>query len=364
MLTLYPLRSRIPHPMLPARHLVAYLLAPERLELREVALPRPETGELLLRVEAATTCGTDLKVFLRGGHPRMLEVPGPFGHEMAGVVAAVGAAVRRFAEGDRVVVANSAPCGDCSACRRGDPNLCLDLHYLNGAYGQHLLVPSRFVERATYRLPDGLAYQRAAVAEPLACVLHGLDVLALAGPDEALVLGAGPIGLLFVRLLALAGHRVVVADPHPQRLAVATRLGASGTLILPHESLAEAVPSALSHDPEGFALAVDATGAPAGWEIAVHALRPGGQALFFGGCPPGTTITVDTHRLHYSQIGLRGAYHHTPASFARAVERLATDGLDVEALLSAERPLRELAEALQSMRARRALKVVIRPHAG
>jgi len=135
----------------------------EVLDVREVPVPEPGPGELLLRVGAATTCGTDVKVFRRGGHPRMLKVPSPFGHEMAGTVAAVGAGVSRFREGDRVAVANSAPCGRCRACLRGHENLCSDLLYLNGGFAEYLLVPPRAVERSVgvaRALDEGLAQEQ------------------------------------------------------------------------------------------------------------------------------------------------------------------------------------------------------------
>ena len=188
------------------------LLGPEEIEIRDVPVPRPGDGELLLKVEAATTCGTDVKVFRRGGHPRMLKAPTLFGHEMAGRIAALGAGVRGYAIGDAIVVANSAPCLECEPCRRGRENLCEDLHYLNGAFAEYLLVPRRFVERNVHRIPDGLSFERAALAEPLACVLHGIDACELEkygalGPVEILIFGGGPIGLLFVAALAHMGHR-------------------------------------------------------------------------------------------------------------------------------------------------------------
>lgn len=335
---------------LPERYLAALLLGPERLELRQLPLSEPGPGEMLVEVRAATTCGTDVKVYRRGGHPRMLEVPTPFGHEVAGVVAAVGEGVERWRPGQRVVVVNSACCGACPDCRRGRENLCRDLRYLNGAFAQFLTVPARFVERSTYSIPDRLADEAAALTEPLACVLHGLDLCSPLPPTEVLVLGAGAIGLLFVGVLAAAAHRVFVVDPHDERLRVAERLGAVAT----------ARPRDVAGLPE-FELTVDATGRVGGWQQAIRKARPGGQVLLFGGCAPGSSVPLDTERLHYHELTLRGAYHHRPATVGRALESLARSRFPAELLLTSRRPLVEIEAALHSMIHRRDLKVVLRP---
>ncbi len=344
----------------PRRARAVFLVGPERLELREVEVAPPGAGELLVAVEAATTCGTDIKVFHRGGHPRMLSVPGPFGHEVAGRVVACGAGPLPFREGDPVVVANSASCGACPACRAGRENLCADLVYLNGAYADFLLVPERFVQRSTYLRPAQLAASAAALSEPLACVEHGIERLPPAPPGAALVLGAGPIGLMLVALLAEAGHEVTAADPHPARLETARRLGATETLFVrrgggqrPDEPL-----------PRRFDLTVESTGTVDGWSAAVAAARPGASVLFFGGCPPGDVLPLPTYPVHYDELALLGAYHHTPRSFARALERLASGRLNAQLLISREAPLHEVERALRDMMGRRTLKTAIRPELG
>lgn len=351
----------------------AFLVGPERLELREVPVPVPGPGELLLRVGAATTCGTDLKVFQRGGHPRMLKAPTPFGHEMAGVLAAVGPDVERWRVGDRVVVANSAPCLVCKWCQRGRENLCSDLHYLNGAFSEYVLAPRRFAELSTHPVPEGLPFEIAALAEPLACVLHGLETSALERASEVVIYGAGPIGLLFVDVLANSpadfpadfpagsGHHIVLADPNLARLEVGRAIGADEVIQVSRDGGEAARLRGHSRTGDGFDLAIEATGSPAAWQDALASVRPGGLVQLFGGCPPGTTVPLDTHRLHYSEIAVQSAYHHRPATFRRALDLLARGRLHPEALLSAERPLAELEAALRSMRRREALKVVIRP---
>ena len=353
----------------PVTQTTAFLIGPERLELREVPVPEPGPGELLLRVGAATTCGTDLKVFQRGGHPRMLRAPTPFGHEMAGTITAVGLEVGRWRPGDRVVVANSAPCGVCEWCSRGRENLCSNLQYLNGAFSEYLLIPRRFAEVSTYPLPASLPFEIAALAEPLACVLHGLEISGIERASEVVIYGGGPIGLLFVDVLANspadfpAGgeHHVVLADPNPWRLEVGRALGADATVQVSRDGGEAGRLCRRSQTGDGFDVAIEATGSPAAWQDALASVRPGGLVQLFGGCPPGTTVPLDTHRLHYSEITVKSAYHHRPATFQRSLDLLASGKLHPEALLSAERPLSELEAALRSMRRREALKVVIRP---
>jgi len=346
----------------------AVLLGPERIEVRDVPVPEPGPGEILLGIEAATTCGTDVKVFRRGGHPRMLKVPTLFGHEMAGRVAAVGEGARDFAEGDAVVVANSAPCLECGPCRDGRENLCEDLRYLNGAFAEYILVPERFVRLNTHRIPDGLSFARAALTEPLGCVLHGIDACELArygrnGPAEVLVFGGGPIGLLFVAALAGEGHRVTLADPNPGRLQAGTGMGAAQTLEIARGGGQAERARALSEGAKGFAVAVDSTGVPDVWTDAIASVRPGGLVNLFGGCPPGATIPLDTHLVHYSELTLKGVYHHRPETIRKALSLLSDPGFPADLLLTAERPIAEVEDALRSMMAKDALKVVISKNA-
>ncbi len=343
----------------------AMLLGPEEIEVRDVPVPRPGRGEILLSIEAATTCGTDVKVYRRGGHPRMLKVPTLFGHEMTGRVAAIGKGVAGFSEGDGVVVANSAPCGNCNPCRMGRENLCEDLHYINGAFAEFILIPERFVERNTHPIPDGLSFAKAAMTEPLGCVLHGLDACELdrrgkAGPADVVVFGAGPIGLLFTAALARDGHRVILADPNASRLAVGADLGAAKTLeIARGGGQAERVRAETS-DGQGVAVAVDSSGVPEAWVDAIHSVRPGGLVNLFGGCAPGTTIPLDTHLVHYSELTIKGVYHHRPDTILRALSMLSDPDFKAEKLLSAERPIDQVEDALKSMISKDALKVVIR----
>ena len=343
----------------------AVLLGPERIEIQRVPVPLPDPGEFLLSVEAATTCGTDVKVYRRGGHPRMLQVPALFGHEMTGRVAAVGPGVSKFSIGDPVMVANSAPCLACDACRMGFENLCEDLQYLNGAFAEFLLVPKRFVQQNTHLIPKNLSFEKAALTEPLGCVLHGIEACDLPrysqqGPVEILVFGAGPIGLLFVAALATEGHRVILADPNPGRLDIGKKLGAAETIEVARGGGQADVARAKTQDGRGVWIAIDATGVPEVWSDAIASLRPGGLVNLFGGCAPGTTIPLDTHLVHYSELTIKGVYHHRPKTIRKALRLLANPRFMADFLLSGERPIEAVEEALRSMMHKEALKVVIK----
>ncbi len=342
----------------------AMLLGPEEIEVRDVPVPRPGPGEILLAIEAATTCGTDVKVYRRGGHPRMLKVPTLFGHEMTGRVATMGNGVKGFSEGDGVVVANSAPCGDCGPCQLGRENLCEDLHYINGAFAEFILVPKRFVDRNTHAIPSGLSFAKAAMTEPLACVLHGLDACELdrygkQGSVDVVIFGAGPIGLLFVAALERDGRRVILADPNANRLAVGADLGAAKTIeIARGGGQADRVRAETSNG-QGVSVAIDSSGVPDAWSDAIQCVRPGGLVNLFGGCAPGTSIELDTHLVHYSELTIKGVSHHRPDTIRRALAMLADADFKADKLLTTERPIDQVEDALKSMMSKDALKVVI-----
>ena len=319
---------------------------------------------MLVRVEAATTCGTDVKVFRRGGHPRMLKVPTVFGHEIAGTVLMAGEGVTDFATGNRVVVANSAPCGACELCERGRENLCEDLQYLNGAFAEYILVPARFVARNTHIIPPGLSFEKAALTEPLACVLHGISACELErygarGPVEIVVFGGGPIGQLFVAALSASGHDVILADPNAARLKMATRLGAAKVLAIERGGGQAELVRAATRSGTGAWVAIDPTGVPEVWRDAIGAVRPGGLVNLFGGCAPGTTIPLDTHLLHYSEITVKGVYHHRPGLIAEALGLLARPDFRADLLLTGREAIENTEKALRAMMAKEQLKVVI-----
>jgi len=338
-----------------------YLLGPEQVEMRTHAIPEPGPGQILLAIRAATTCGTDLKVYHRGGHPRMLVVPTPFGHEMSGTIARVGDGVEAWNEGQDVVVANSASCGTCRYCIESRENLCVDLQYLNGAYANYLIIPERFVRRSVYAKPESVPFEHAALAEPLACILHGFDLLGLDGATDVLVVGGGPIGLMFVDILVAHGHYVTLTDPHESRLQVGLALGAKRVFQASRDGRDTTGLRSLSLGAEGYSIVVEATGATVAWQTALSSVRTGGTVLLFGGCAKGTSVPLDTHSVHYSELRILGAYHNRPATFQRALELLESKALHPGAVLSGEMGIDDVTEALGKMGSREGLKFVIRP---
>ncbi len=325
------------------------LRGPEEVTYEEVPVPGIGPGDVLLKVESALTCGTDLKVFMRGGHPRMIQVPSVFGHEMAGTVEAAGPEVEGFAPGDRVIPANSAPCGECRCCRSAMPNLCEDMLYINGAFAEYALIPERIVKKNLLEIPDDLPFRQAALTEPLACAVHGVCISGVKPGDTALLCGAGPLGLMFVSVLKAAGARVLVAEPVDERRKLAGQLGADETFAPPNDGMA-----GLEAD-----VAIDATGVPAVWEQCVLALGKGGTAVLFGGAKPGTTVNFDTRKIHYDQLTIKGIYHHTPEYIRRALGFVTAHGAELERMITATVPLRDTEKALRMMAERKAMKVEI-----
>jgi L-iditol 2-dehydrogenase len=341
----------------------AILHGREKIQIEDVAPPALKPGEVRIRIEAALTCGTDLKVFKRGYHAKMIVPPAVFGHELAGAISELGdgSSEMGWEIGDRVVVANSAPCGGCFHCRAGQENLCEDLLFLNGAYAESIAVPARLVQKNLLRLKPETHFRDAALVEPLACVVQGVEDTQLRAGQNVLVIGAGPIGLMFAVLAKNLGCHVTVAGRRAPRLAAAQRLGANQIVDIGNGSglVAKVREATKTH----FDAVIEAVGHPAVWEAAAHLVRKGGVVNFFGGCPAGTTITLDTTLIHYSNLTLLASFHHTPRTIRRALEFIETGAVRAADFVDGECPLTQLPELFQSMAAgNRVIKTLIRIH--
>ncbi len=340
----------------------AVLYGKEDVRIERVAVPEVRPGEVRVRIEAALTCGTDVKVYQRGYHARMIRPPAIFGHEFAGVIEAVGEGVTGWNVGQRVVAANSAPCGDCFYCRRGLAELCEDLLFLNGAYAEQITIPQRIVEKNLLRLPDNLSCEEAALVEPLACVVRGMEEVPVAAGETVVVLGAGPIGLLFVRLCKLAGARVLAAGRRRERLALAARLGADEVYDVAEMDDPISVLKARTEGQRGADKVIEAVGTPAAWEMAVTIARKAATVSLFGGCPAETAISLDTHRVHYDELTIKGTFHHTPQTIRKALALIAAGHVPARDFIQQRAPLAELPRILASLlNGNSAVKIAITP---
>ena len=363
------------------------LLGLEVLAVEECAVPEPGPGEILLSVKAATTCGTDLKAYLRG-HPQ-IPMPGPFGHEYSGVVEAAGEGAK-FKPGDAVMGVHSAPCLACEWCLRRQENLCETIMATKvlGSFAEYLLIPKRIADLNVFPKPDSMSFERACFLEPLACVAHGLECLFPQGfgnrateppnvrtpntenrnpenlsSETVLVIGPGAIGLLFVSALRPHGVTdITLAGRNRDKLAVGEALGARTVFLselgsVPSTSLRAGGtwPSA------GFDCVIECTGAPEIWERSVELVRRGGKVMFFGGCPSGTRVSFDAARLHYDQITLLSPFHFGKSAVLRARDWLLDSTFVVEPLISGERSLEEASKVFEDLRAGMGIKYVFKP---
>jgi L-iditol 2-dehydrogenase len=298
--------------------LAAVLHGSEDLRMERIPVPHAGEGELVVRVGAALTCGTDLKVYRRGYHAMMLKPPIVFGHELAGVVVEAGIGVHKFSIGDRVLPMNSAPCDACYFCLQGQQNLCENILFNNGAYAEYLRIPARIVEKNTLLVPAEIPLEHAALTEPLACVVHGFNESGACPGDTMVVIGAGPIGLMFLHVAHLRGVKVIAVVKRDDQVAAARSFGASEVVKITEDVDTVAAVRALTGDSRGADVVIEAVATPATWEQAVAIVRKGGLVNFFGGPPSGTVVGLDTNRLHYGDITLKASFHHTPAACAAA----------------------------------------------
>jgi L-iditol 2-dehydrogenase len=335
----------------------------EDVRVEQVAIPEVGPGEVLLKVEAALTCGTDVKVYRRGYHAKMIVPPAVFGHEVSGVVAKVGDSVQGFKPGDRVMAANSAPCDHCYFCKRGLLSLCENLLFINGAYAEYMLIRERIVRKNMLHLPDSVTFAEAALVEPLSCALKGVEDTGVRPGETVLILGAGPLGLMLARLCHLSGARTLVAGKRPARLALAEELGASAVFDVDRTpDLATAV-LGMTED-RGPERVIEAVGRPEAWETAMDLVGKHGTVNLFGGCPSDSVASLPTAKMHYQELTLTASFHHTPRHVREALELVASRKFPAASLISDRRPLSSLPQVLAELAAGRdTVKTLITPGA-
>lgn len=334
------------------------IVKPGRIELCEIKTPKPSHGEILVKIKTALTCGTDLKAFGRG-HP-MIPMPGVFGHEFSGTVAGIGKGVKGFKEGDEIMAVHSAPCLECRYCKKKIYNLCekiMDTKVL-GAFAEYILLPPHIVRQNLFHKPKNISFEEAAFLEPLSCVVHGMESTDIKKGDHALVIGAGPIGLLHLLLLKKKGAIVSVTDKHNSKLKIAKNLGADfvgegkGEGFLNIKKITNGI---------GFDYIFECTGMPEVWEASVNYVRKGGTVILFGGCKSGTKVTYDTGKLHYNEITFKGVFHFTPADVKKAYKLLCDGRLGLSRLISGSYPLRHIQKAFEKLSKGEGIKYAIIP---
>ena len=328
--------------------MAAVLYGKEHLQVEPVAVPTIDRGDILVRVKVALTCGTDVKVFSRGYHARMIVPPAVFGHELAGDVVAVGEDVTKFSIGQRVVAANSAPCDQCFFCRHGQQNLCEDLLFNNGAYAEYIRIPARIVERNTYVIPGHVGYSDAALVEPLACVVRGFEETSPREGDTIAIIGLGSIGLMFAKLAKLYGCRVIAVGRRRSQLERAAALGVDELIAVEGDTNPVKTIRGLTQG-RGVDIAIEAVGKPQTWQWAVDMVRRGGMVNFFGGCPNGSNVSLDTALLHYSEITCKATFHHTPAYIRKALDLVCAGHITASFFVNREEPLTNLLEVMRHL---------------
>jgi L-iditol 2-dehydrogenase len=329
------------------------------LRIERIPIPELRHGEVLVRVKTALTCGTDLKTFHRGGHVMIPSLPSPFGHEFAGIVEHVGVGVEGLETGARVVAANSAPCLECDFCKAGRPNLCDRLQFLNGAYAEFIRVPASIVRCNLHTFPGGMSHAQAALTEPLACVLHGLERSRIEMAQTVCVIGLGPIGLMFVALASQKGAKVLAVGRSAMKLDKALKIGAHHAICIDDTSTIKGRILELTPGRRGPDVVIEAVGLPQLWEMAVELARKGGLVNLFGGCAEGTVARIDAHHFHYHEKAIISVFHHTPHYVAMALRLLMSGAIREEHFVTHRLPLEDLPRAFQLMEQQEAVKVAI-----
>lgn len=335
---------------------------PGLIKYETTSVPNINADEVLVKVEAALVCGTDIKTFKRG-HPVLIKkTPSGFGHEFAGTVYKVGLKVKGFSEGERVVSANSAPCMDCFYCKLKKYNLCDNLDLLNGAFAEYIKIPSRIVKQNLLKIPDGLSFEEAAFTEPLANVVHGAENSDIKVGSTVGVVGLGPIGLLFVKLAKLRGARVIAIGRNPVKLKLAREFGQADEVVDltkcldPEKTIKELTPEG-----RGLDVVIEAVGLPDLWEKVLQLTRKGGTVNLFGGCKSGTFINLDTRRVHYDEIKIVSTFHHTPKHVKEALDLIASGQMPVKQLISHTFPFSQIDEAIKLHTEGKAIKIALKP---
>ncbi len=328
----------------------AVLYGKEDVKIEQVPIPRVHAGDVLIKVQVALTCGTDLKVYQRGYHARMIVPPALFGHELAGVVQEVGEGVKNFKKGMRVVALNSAPCQMCFYCSRHQENLCEDLLFNNGAYAEYIKVPRRIVELNMLAIPNGVSFEEAAMVEPLACVLRGLHETGVEIGDTVVVIGGGPIGLMFVQVAKLTGCNVIAVVKRDSQVAAAKPFGRRRGGADHQGVRIRSRPCArYAPDRRGADVVIEAVGSSRGLGVVDRhgPQRRNSKLLWRLRCGNQGQPGYRSPALFGSD--LKATFHHTPESVQKAFALIAEKKIRGTDYITGEAPLSSLQSVLRHM---------------
>ncbi|MEB5919068.1 alcohol dehydrogenase [Enterococcus casseliflavus] len=320
--------------------------APKDIRVEEATIPEPGFGEVVVKNHVTLTCGTDVKTYMRGYR---YEPPFSMGHETAGTVFKIGEGVKNFKVGDRVVPHNSAPCNHCYYCKNGLHSLCDELiqnQFTNGGYAEYQLIPKAIVEQNMFLIPENMSDKQAALLEPLACAVYGIDNVPIKLGDTVCVNGCGPIGLMFIRLAYLRGARVIACDLSLSRLRLAEKLGAAEIIQIAKDTNQVEAVRKLTENSRGVDSVIEAVGLPEVWELSIDMVRKGGFVLCFGGTKKDVKVPIDTTRLHYDQITLKGVFHTTPEHVNQAFELLKMNAIKAEDFVQKEYDIENVEQAI------------------
>lgn len=342
----------------------AILKAPKELSIEEVEDVRPRPGSIVAHVLLALTCGTDVKLYMRG-HP-YAKLPNIIGHEFVGVVKEIGKGVSEDIKGKTFVTMNTSPCGRCYYCTSGQENLCVELSKeiigftIPGAYAEFIEVPQRILSRYFFELPEDVDPVEAAFLEPLSTVVHGHEIIKPEMGDNVAIVGEGPIGLLHLQLALISGvGSVSIFGKHWEKLKIAEKLGADEVININEYDPVKITEKLTSG--RGFDCVIEATGKVNGWELAYKITRKGGRVLFFGGLPRSTSVNLDAYKLHYGELRIMGSFHTTPRDVHRAFKLIRSKKLKLKDLITGEVKLENVKEALESVAKGKNLKIIVRP---
>jgi L-iditol 2-dehydrogenase len=344
---------------------VARFYAPGDVRVEDMTKPQPAPGDLLMRVSACATCGTDAKIFSYGHHH--IVPPRVMGHEIAGVVEELGEGTDAYSPGDPVQVIAAIPCGDCFECKNRSMSICsnqesIGYHY-DGGFAEWLLVPAKVLKvKGLNLIPDGLSFEEAAVTEPLACVLNGQELAEVEEGDVVVVIGAGPIGCLHVRLARARGaSQVVLVERNGARLEMsARRVEPDAAIDSSNENAIDAVLKLT--DGRGADVIITAAGSEAAQEEALQMASRGGRISLFGGLPKDDpVIKLDSNVVHYRELRIVGANGSTPAQNSEALRLIATGAVPVKDLITDRLPLDRVLDGIEAVGSGGSIKVVITP---